>query len=124
MDRSVHPPIVTRLHLVFTDWLGDCLITSFPCFLISEQALQQLRKLPLTGYSTDTAEIEEGDLFDELFRESDPGARLPRFLWLKVSGSPRRDDFGLSENGDLVISDRVLDVLRAVGLTVCDIAPA
>src|SRR5262249_4416388 len=78
MDVSVHPPVVTHLHLVFTDWLGDCLVTAFPCFLISEDALQELRQLPLTGYSTDTAEIGEHEHFDELFRETNPDARLPR----------------------------------------------
>jgi hypothetical protein len=124
MDASVHPPIVTHLHFVFTDWLGDCLITAFPCFLISQEALQELEKLPLTGYSTDTAEIEEGEHFDELFRVTDPDARLPRFLWLKVSGSPRRDDFALSGNGDLIVSDRALDALRRVGLTLAEITEA
>jgi hypothetical protein len=119
MDSSVHPPIVTRLHFVFTDWLGDCLIQSFPCFLITEDALQRLRALPLTGYSTDTAQLEEGDTFSEL----NPGASIPPFRWLKVSGRPGGDDFGLTERGELIISDRALGVLQDVGLTVGEVTP-
>jgi len=29
MDSSVHPPIVSKLHFVFEDWLGDDIIKPF-----------------------------------------------------------------------------------------------
>ncbi|MEU9744034.1 hypothetical protein AB0E12_33105 [Micromonospora chersina] len=117
MDRSVHPPRVSHLHFLFTDWLGDCLVQSFPCFLISEDALDALLQLSLTGFSSDLAELGEGDGF----RHFNPDASVPRFLWLKVSGVPCRDDFGLSSDGDLVISDRVLWVLEEKGLSMCEV---
>jgi hypothetical protein len=32
----VHPPIVSRLHLVFDTWEGDDLVERFPTFLVTE----------------------------------------------------------------------------------------
>ena len=37
LDTSVHPPTVHRLHFEFMGWDGDDLVTSFPCFLVSER---------------------------------------------------------------------------------------
>jgi hypothetical protein len=36
MDRSIHPPHVTKLHFEFDGWLGDVLLESFPCYIITK----------------------------------------------------------------------------------------
>ena len=35
-DTSVHPPKISKLHYQFDGWLGDDLLESFPCFIVSE----------------------------------------------------------------------------------------
>ena len=34
-DFSKHPPVIEHLHFQFEGWLGDDLLESFPCFLVS-----------------------------------------------------------------------------------------
>jgi hypothetical protein len=36
-DVSVHPPVVTALHVQFAGWSGADLVESFPCFLLSHR---------------------------------------------------------------------------------------
>jgi len=36
MDNSCYPPIAKKLNYEFDGWLGDDIIESFPCFVISK----------------------------------------------------------------------------------------
>lgn len=112
MDRSVHPPVVTRLHYQFDGWLGDALVESFPAFIVTEAASEALIAAGLTGVEFSEAEIAT----TETFREFYPGRDLPSFVWLKPVGQAARDDFGTAADGRLVVSQRALDVLRECGL--------
>jgi hypothetical protein len=42
---------------------------------------------------------------------------LPKFLWLTIHGVVKADDFGLSQQLELVISDRALALLQKLGIT-------
>jgi len=53
MNRSVHPPVVTKLHYQFDGWLGDVLLESSPCFIVTELAKQKLQDARLTGATFD-----------------------------------------------------------------------
>ena len=113
MDRSVHPPIVSRLHYVFAGWSGDVLLTSFPCFIVTENAMSKLVEIGVTGARF--ADVEVTTTYP--FREFYPDTQLPRFAWLQVTGRAGQDDFGLARKIRLVISERVLDVLKGLQLT-------
>lgn len=110
-DRSGPRLEVTKLHYVFDDWFGDCLVTASPCFLIAEATARLLEKLPATGIAFGPAEISKSDLF----KEFNPDTKLPPFAWLKVHGDPGVDDFGLSKSLDLIVSQRVFDLPRQGG---------
>jgi hypothetical protein len=112
MDRSVHPPIVSRLHYVFDGWLGDVLLTSFPCFIVTEGAKNKLMESGVTGVHFADVEITTSELFREIY----PGRKLPRFAWLQVTGRAGQDDFGLVANKRLVVSERALDALKGLQL--------
>jgi hypothetical protein len=81
MDSSVHPPVVSRLVYEFVDWLGDGLITSFPCFLVTTDLAKQIEQAGLDGF-----------LFDEVTVTLTPEAKelmdrpLPPWKWLKITG--------------------------------------
>jgi hypothetical protein len=113
IDTSVHPPIVSKLHYQMDGWSGDVLLTSFPCFIIVENAGRELREFGLTGVRFDEVEVTKSDQFDEFY----PGRRIPKFAWLRVQGQAGTDDFGIAPAPDyrLVVSERALEVLKALG---------
>lgn len=113
MDRSIHPPIVHRLHYEFYGWLGDAIVASFPCFLAREEARSELECSGVTGLHFEEAEVTTSDEFNELF----PDVRLPRFLWMRVLGRAREDDFGISPDGRLIVSERAVKVLQHLGIS-------
>ena len=113
MDRSVHPPIVKRLHYQLEGWLGDALLESFPAFVITEEAKDALLRMGAEGAAFGMVEITVTNQFYELY----PDRKLPAFAWLKPKGKAGRDDIGASADGRLVISQRVLDVLSGLGIS-------
>jgi hypothetical protein len=119
LDRSVHPPIVCKLHYEFYGWFGDAIVTSYPSFLITEGAKQQLEDIGITGANFDEAEITKSDEFNELF----PNTYLPKFLWLKLDGHIGKDDFATAPEGKLIVSERALDVLQRLGIPNAIVTP-
>lgn len=107
MDRSVHPPRVSRLVYEFEGWLGDGIVESFPCFLVTEALAQALTEARLTGFALADVTVETTDEFNQHFARP-----LPRFLWLQVTGRAQLDDFWLHTDNRLAVSTRALDVLR------------
>jgi hypothetical protein len=112
LDRSVHPPIVRKLHHHFDGWLGDALLESFPCFIATEAARLVIEAARLTGVRFERAEVTASEQFRELY----PGRTLPPFAWLVVSGKAGREDFGLAEDARLVVSETALEALRKLGV--------
>ncbi len=119
MDTSVHPQIVSMLVYEFSGWLGDCLLESFPAFIITQEAAGEPSEWGATGAVFDEVKIVLGDVFQELY----PDRSLPSFFWLKPTGTAGKDDFGLSEGHELVVSDGALDILKGCTLNHCDIEP-
>ena len=119
LDRTVHPPRVIRLHYDFDGWLGDDLVTTFPVYLVTESLADAIRDCGLGGYEVAETEVTASETFAELY----PGKLLPHFLWLKVNGEPGADDFGMSSDHRLVVSERALLCMKKFGvLENCDIA--
>ena len=103
---------VDRLHYEFHGWLGDCLLESTPCFIVTNDAANALLRMAASGIRFEAVEISRSSEFDEL----QPGCELPAFSWLVVDGRAGRDDFGMDAELVLVVSEPVLRVLRQVGL--------
>ncbi|MER8446107.1 hypothetical protein NKH52_23220 [Mesorhizobium sp. M1066] len=119
MDRSVHPPLVTRLHYEFDGWLGDRMVASFPCYLVTEDVAEKILKSEFSGVTFDKVEVTTSELFEEM----QPDQKLPPFVWLKVNGDAGRDDFGIAKDLRLVVSERVLDALKPSGISNALIEP-
>jgi hypothetical protein len=120
MDTSVHPPAVSRLQYVIQDWLGDEILESTPCFVVTEHLAGLIEAASLSGYRLASADVVLGEDAEELAGEP---IDLPKFQWLQLTGRPEVDDFGASANGSLVVSERALAVLRQGTLENCDIEP-
>lgn len=115
-DRSTRPPGVTRLEYVFTGWLGDPLVESTPCFLVSETLGERLEAAGLVGFRLDDVVVSTSPEGDELIDRE-----LPRWRWLRLTGSPGHDDFGVNDDVVLVVSSRALGLLRRAGLENADV---
>jgi hypothetical protein len=115
----MHPPIVSRLHYEFAGWSGDVLLESFPCFIVTEDAMNKLMESGATGARF--ADVEVTTTYP--FREFYPDTKLPKFVWLQITGHAGRDDFGLAADLRLVISERALDVLKGLQLNDALIEP-
>lgn len=119
IDPSVHPPLISRLHFEFDGWLGDSMVASFPCFLVTEDVKAVILKGSFSGVTFDDVEVTTSELFDEM----QPDQKLPPFVWLKANGDAGRDDFGIAEDLRLVVSERVLDALKLFGISNALIEP-
>jgi hypothetical protein len=109
MDRSVHPPKVETLHFVFDGWLGDQLIESFPCYLITLELAALLSTAGVTGFELGEADIETSEQFKELY----PQRVLPPFRWLQIVGTPAKSDIYLTSDNRLAGSQKTLDAVLA-----------
>jgi hypothetical protein len=116
IDRSGQFPEVKRLHYVFEDWLGDDLVTSFPCYIITDRLKDWLEKGSAGGYKIDRVTVSESDLYKYLHPN---GPRLPQFHWLKITGQAGSDDFGLAKDHRLVVSERALQILQCGQFSDC-----
>ncbi|MCX7006003.1 MAG: hypothetical protein NTY53_01915 [Kiritimatiellaeota bacterium] len=105
--------VVHRLHYEFDGWLGDELLESTPCFIVSESMAREITQAHFTGAHFDEVEITTSQEFQELC----PNRQLPKFVWLKVDGQAGRDDFGIGSDGRLVVSGRVLAALRSIKIS-------
>lgn len=113
MDTDVHPPVVSRLNYEFDGWLGDVIVTSFPCYLVTEDAREKILENGFSGARFDKVEVTTSELFEEM----QPDLELPPFVWLKVDGEAGHNDFGLAKDHRLVVSESVLDALRPFGIS-------
>ncbi len=119
MDTSFHPPIVSRLNYEFEGWVGDSILESFPCYIVTDRCKRAFESGRFSGCAYAVVNVTTSDVFEELH----PGRSLPLFHWLKVDGVAGDDHFGISSNYSLVISETVLAVLRMFNLRECDVEP-
>jgi hypothetical protein len=117
MDRGTHPPKVAHLHVHFAGWLGDALLETFPCFVVARELAEALDSSDLGGFILSDVEVSQSEEFHELH----PAFDLPAFRWLRVTGRASLDDFGLSPDLRLIVSERALDLLRIYALAHADV---
>lgn len=117
IDTAVHPPRVYKLHYELDGWLGDDLLESFPCYLITESLKQKIETLKPSGCRFDNVEITQSDQFAMLYPQKD----IPNFFWLRIHGKAGVDDLGVSDDNMLIVSERILSVMKNFHLNNCDI---
>jgi len=103
---------VHKLHYQVDGWLGDVLLSTFPCCIITSAAARELRSANIRGLEFNDVKITTSEEFDELF----PEIHLPQFVWLKAKGIPGSDDFATAANGRLIVSEKALELLKQLGI--------
>lgn len=113
IDRSSGRMEVKALHYELDGWLGDELLESAPCFIASAQLANKIKNENLSGVGFDKVQITKSDEFNDFH----PNLDLPKFVWLKVNGIPGKDDFGVSSDLNLVVSEVALQLLTQNGMS-------
>lgn len=117
LDVKARPPRVSKFNYEFDVWPGDPLLEAVGCYVVTEPLEDKIAAMHPTGVSFATVEVSKSGEFEDRY----PSRELPRFVWLQVTGKAGQDDFGLSRTR-LVVSERILNVLKESGVTHCDIA--
>lgn len=122
-------PNITYLHYQFTGWLGDELLECTPCFIVTESLAKTIQESELEGYVLEDVEVSVSDEFKELY----PDTELPKFKrlipkgYVEIDGQNyrlwSRDDFCLAQKSYLVVTEKVLSVLKSHKISYCDISP-
>ena len=116
LDPSRRPPDVRVLDYEFTVWLGDDLLTTHPCFIVTDRLRDALSNSGYTGFDFD----EVITSVSEDFRNVCPNTELPHFSWWKICGAPGVDDVGLTiKDQRLVVSERLIALLRQFRIEHC-----
>jgi hypothetical protein len=122
-DVSDRPPKISYFHFELERYPHDDLLEALATYAITEQLAEALSANKLTGFEFGDVEIS----FDEQFHvwaEMHKGEELPKYMWLKVTGRPGIDDFGMVQGPckyPLVVSDKAMRVLKQFKLSFCDI---
>lgn len=106
------PTVVEYLHYELQGWLGDKLLATSPCFIVTKELADDISRSNLTGVEFDDAEVSTSDAYKEL----DPNQVIPEFVRLNPTGTPLVTDFASTEGNKLIVSKRALDVLQRAGL--------
>jgi hypothetical protein len=112
-DRTVHPFIVQKLHLVIDYWPADDLFSCWPEICSTGQFKIGYENSNLSGLSFQTIDFVSTDLN---FQANYPDAILPKYFWVKVNGRHLEDDFFLWDRSYLIVSENGLAFLRSNGV--------
>jgi hypothetical protein len=112
--------VVTHLHYEFDGWLGDALLETTPCFILSDAGREAVEAAGLRGVRFKDVEVTRSPSFMELY----PARELPSFEWMLVDGVAYQDDFGIAVDQRLVVSQRALGALKAAGIEHAIVEPA
>lgn len=108
------------IHYTFDCWPDDDIAESNPVYIISEKLSKAIVSAGMTGFILKGCESSKG----EQFEIASPGrGDLPPYLWLDVTGTAGVDDFGISENLTLVVSQRVMSILDNFCMKMANISP-
>jgi hypothetical protein len=100
-------------------WDADDLVTSFPCFLVSDRLAKAMTEAHLTGLELADVEVTVDDQFRHFFPET--ADSLPGWRWLTPVGEPWASDLWVDERADLHASFRAMTVLRRFSLIAEDL---
>lgn len=110
------------LEYEFEGWFGDELLTSSPCYIITERLAEFLDKNKLTGFACDD-NIKTTK--SEIFEYYHPNVELPTFLRMLVKGVVEINegkitrwsghDFCLYRNVMLYVTERAFQSLKTSG---------
>jgi len=119
---------ISHLHYIFDGWLGDEILESCPCYIVTQSLANSIRQADFTGVRFENVEVSKSDLFLEVH----PHLELPKFYWLIPEGKVELEnekkvhkwsghDFCIDEKDYLVVSEKALRVLKQHQFKHCEV---
>src|SRR5579872_441205 len=112
------PPRVEKFNYEFDVWLGDPLLEAVSTFIVTDRLKDRLIEAHASGIAFGDVEVTKSGEFLDLYGDRP----LPAFSWLQITGRAGEDDFGLSSSRHLIVSQRMMNLLKAFGLNHCDVS--
>lgn len=112
---------VVSLEYVFTGWQGDEILTTHPCFIITENMKNSIIMAKLKGAKIENIKIAFSEEFIELYGKID----VPNFFRIKPTDLYEKNidnldnDFYYNRYKDLVISEKALEVIKKHKIDMC-----
>ena len=114
-------PHLSLIHYVFECCPKADLIQAYPVFLASARLAAAFAEAGLSGYYLKKCVGVKG----EQFHIASPGCGgLPTYHWLAANGRAGVDDFTITNNLKLIVSENALNVMQGFNLERADISPA
>jgi hypothetical protein len=119
LDEVARPPLIEKLHYEFDGWLGDPIIETICCYIVTDSLRDKILALDPSGVKFGDVRVSKS----REFVERNPGRSLPGFTWLQITGVAGKDDFGYTTTHGhyIVVSSRVLDLLWESGMQHCSV---
>lgn len=114
---------VKFLHYEFYGWLGDELLTTHPCFIVSENLMDDIISSGLEGAEFKDIKTSLSYEFLELYGKIE----IPKFVEIKCKFVYEEhidnltSDFYISQRKNFIVSDKALNVLKHHKLDFCEV---
>lgn len=106
------------VNYIFECWPTSDLVQADPVFLVSNSLASALSSAGLSGFCLKPCVARKGEQFNVTSLEC---GELPSYRWLVVDGLNGVDDFFISQNLMLTVSERALKVMNAFSLDGADV---
>ena len=117
-DLRARPPRIEKFNYEFDTWLGDPLLEALSTFIVTDDLKEALILAHASGVTFGDVEVTKAGIFLDLYGDRP----LPAFSWLQITGRAGTDDFGLSSSRRLIVSERIMNLLNAFGLSHCEVS--
>ena len=117
-DLRARPPQIEKFNYEFDTWLDDPLLEALRTFIVTDRLKERLIEAHASGVAFGDVEVTKAGIFLDLYGDRP----LPAFSWLQITGRAGKDDFGLSSSRDLVVSERIMSLLKAFELKYCEVS--
>jgi hypothetical protein len=117
-DLRVRPPLIEKFNYEFDTWPHDPILEAISTFIVTDRLKEALIEAHASGVAFGDVETTRSGIFLDMNGDRP----LPAFSWLKITGRAGTDDFGLSSSGLLVVSERIMDLIKTFGLNYCGVS--
>lgn len=114
---------VKFLHYEFDGWLGDELLTTTPCFIVTESLMGDIISSGLEGAEFKTIHMSLSEEFLDLYGKME----IPKFVEIKCKFVYEENmdnltsDFYINKCKDIIVSEKALNILRNHKLDFCKV---
>src|SRR5580692_2722741 len=117
-NLKVRPPQLEKFNYEFDVWFGDPILEAVRNFIVTDRLKERLIEAHASGIAFGDVEVTKSGEFLDLYGDRP----LPAFSWLQITGRAGTDDFGLSSSRHLIVSERIMNFLKAFRLKYCEVS--